>query len=333
MSIGIIISAVLIAVIALVFVISYGRYKKNLEAIKLSKRTGTVVEKKKLVSLTSVVVVLVALVALAIVPPSIKTVNTGEVAVVKYLGKAKEVKTPGTYFSFWLTNTYEYYDTKVQNVDISTAAYSSDAQTMNIQMTLQYQAMNEKVLDIANQYGSLATLQNRIQSIAIEKTKSILSSHKAMNIIADRASMSPAVEEAIKKAVGDEYYVNVVAVVLTNIDFSDAFEQAVEEKMIAEQSKLKAEYENETKVARAEAEAAAKLKAAQAEIEIAKAQAESKKIAAEAEAEANAIVNKSLTDKILQEKYLEKWNGELPNVMAGNEGTSILVPSYDNVTP
>ncbi len=333
MSIGIIISVVLIAAIAVTVIVSYGQYKKNVEANKLAKRSGIAPQKKNLVSVASIVIIAVSLVALAIVPPSFKTVNTGEIAVVKYLGKAKEVKTPGTYFSFWLTNTYEYYDTKVQNVDIVTAAYSSDAQTMNIQMTLQYQVMSDRILDVASQYGSLATLQNRIQSISIEKTKSILSSHKAMDIIADRASMSPAVEEAIKAAVGEEYCVNVVAVVLTNIDFSDAFEQAVEEKMIAEQSKLKAEYENETKVARAEAEAEAKLKAAQAEIEIAKAEAESKKIAAEAQAEANAIVNKSLTDKILQEKYLEKWNGELPNVMAGNEGTSILIPSYDNVTP
>ena len=200
---------------------------------------------------------LIGALAFVIVPPSLRTVQTGEVAVVKHLGLAKEVKTPGTYFSFWLTDTYDYYDTKVQNIDISTAAYSSDAQTMDVQMTLQYRIVSDKVLNIANQYGSLATLQSRIQSIAIEKTKSILSSYKAMDIIAKRASMSPAAEEAIKEAIGEEYFVNVVAVVLTNIDFSDAFEQAVEDKMIAEQSKLKADYENETVIAKAAAEAEA----------------------------------------------------------------------------
>ena len=268
---------------------------------------------------------LIGVLAFVIVPPSLKTVQTGEVAVVKHLGLAKEVKTPGTYFSFWLTDTYDYYDTKVQNVDITTAAYSSDAQTMDVQMTLQYQIVSDKVLNIANQYGSLSTLQSRIQSIAIEKTKSILSSYKAMDIIAQRASMSPAAEEAIKEAIGDEYFVNVVAVVLTNIDFSDAFEQAVEDKMIAEQSKLKADYENETVIAKAAAEAEAKLKAAQAEIEIAKAEAEAKKIAAEGEAQANNIVKDSLTDEILQEKYIEKWDGKLPSVMTGDDGANILI--------
>jgi regulator of protease activity HflC (stomatin/prohibitin superfamily) len=145
-----------------------------------------------------------------------------------------------------------------------------------------------------------------------------------MDIIADRASISPAVEDAIKEAVGEEYFVNVNTVVLTNIDFSDAFEQAVEDKMIAEQAKLKAEYENEKKVAQAEAEAAAKLKEAEAAIEIAKAESEAKKIAAEGEAKANKIITESLTDIILEKIYAEKWDGKLPSVVGNGE---FILPS------
>lgn len=261
----------------------------------------------------------VAIISFILVPFSFHTVQSGEVAVVKHLGEITGVKRAGTHFDFWITNSYTKYDAKVQNVDINTAAYSSDAQTMTIQMTLQYQILSDKVVDIATQYGSLDTLQNRIESISTEKTKSVLSSYKAMDIIANRASISPAVEKAIKDAIGNEYFVNVVAVVLTNIDFSDAFELAVEEKMIAEQSKLKAEYENQTKVAQAEAEAEAKLKAAQAEIDIAKAEAEALKIAADAEAEANRIITESLNDKIIEKNLVEAWNGELPKVVGNGE--------------
>ena len=78
-------------------------------------------------------------IALCIVPMSIHIVNTGEIAVVKHMGEAKEVKTAGMHFDLWITEQYDYYDSKVQNVEISTQAYSSDAQTMNIAMTLQYQ--------------------------------------------------------------------------------------------------------------------------------------------------------------------------------------------------
>ena len=232
-----------------------------------------------------------------LIPPSFHTVDTGEIAVVKYMGEAKAVRTAGTHFDFWITNTYSKYDAKVQNLDIVTAAYSSDAQTMDVTMTLQYQIMSDKAIEIAKEYGSLTVLQNRIQSIAIEKAKSVLSSYKAMDIISDRASMSPQVEEAIKNSIADKYFVTISTVVLTNIDFSDAFERAVEEKMIAEQNQLRAEYENAAKIAAAEAEAKAaiekaqgeaeaKLKAAEAEIQIAKAQAEAKIAKAQGEADA-----------------------------------------------
>ena len=258
-------------------------------------------------------------IAFLIVPFSFHTVDTGEIAVVKNFGKIKDIKTAGMHYDFWMTNKYDRYDTKVQNVDIETMAYSSDAQTMNVLMTLQYNIIPDKVADIATQYGSLKILENRIQSVAVEKTKAVLSAYKAMDIIADRASISPAVETAIKDAIGEEYYVNVATVVLTNIDFSDAFEQAVEDKMIAEQAKLKADYENETKIAKAEAEAAAKLKAAQAEIDIAKAEAEALKISAEAEAEANRIIAESLTDEIIEKILADAWDGELPDVVGSGD--------------
>ena len=250
----------------------------------------------------------VSIIAFICVPFSIHTVDAGEIAVVKHLGQVKEVKTAGTYYNFWMTNQYLKLDSKVQDMAIETAAYSSDAQTMTVQMNIQYQILSDKALDIVNQYGTLNALTSRIQAIATEKTKSALSSHKAMDIIADRAAMSPAVEDAIRNAVGEEYYVNIVSVALTNIDFSDAFEIAVEEKMVAEQNLLKAQYENQTMLEQTEANAKAKV------------------LVAEAEAEANKLLEQSLTDEILQEMYIEKWNGVLPSVVTG-EDANIMLPT------
>lgn len=251
-----------------------------------------------------IVLCILTVIGFLTVPFSMHTVDTGEVAVVKRLGKIVDVREPGTHFDFWMTKSYQRYDTKVQNVEITTAAYSSDAQTMDVAMTLQYQIMSDKVTDIAKQYGSLDALQGRIQAIVIEKTKAALSAHKAMDIIADRAAVSPEVEQAIRDAVDEEYFVNITAVVLTNIDFSDAFEKAVEDKMIAEQAKLKADYENDTKVAKAKADAEALL------------------IEATAQAEANELLTKSLTDEVLESKFYDKWDGKLPQVMG--EGSAIL---------
>ena len=293
MTIGIMIGALLALITAASLAIAVFQKSKRNNAMALS----------------CTVIALVMAALLFIVPASFRTVDTGEVAVVKYLGEAKSTRSAGTYFDLWLFNTYEVYDAKVQNVEIATSAYSSDAQTMDVSMTLQYQIVSDKVIDIAKQYGSLSVLQSRIQSIAIEKAKSVLSSYKAMDIISDRSAMSPRVEEAIKNAIADEYHVTIATVVLTNIDFSDAFETAVEDKMIAEQKQLQAEFENKTKVAAAEAEAQAaiqkadgeaqaKLKAAQAEIEIAKANAEAKIIAAEADKEAQLAIAKAESESL-----------------------------------
>ena len=265
---------------------------------------------KKGVSLTLVAIILLGV--FVCVPFSFHTVDTGEIAVVKQLGRAKYERTAGTYFDFWMTKTYQKYDSKVRTIEINTAAYSSDAQTMTISMDLQYQILSDKVTDIANQYGNLEALESRIMAIATERSKSTIGANTAMHIIANRDAMSPAVEDAIREAVGEKYFVNIVSVVVTNIDFSDAFEVAVEEKMVAEQNQLKAEYENEAKVAKAEADAEAKL------------------IAAEAEAKANELLEKSLTDKILEEMYIDKWDGKLPQVVAGDD-TSLMV-SPDTVT-
>jgi regulator of protease activity HflC (stomatin/prohibitin superfamily) len=253
-------------------------------------------------SVLGVILALICFIGFVIVPFSFHTVETGTVAVVKELGRAKEVRTSGTYFDLWLTNKYVTYDSKVQDVPITTAAYSKDAQTMAVAMNLQYEILPGKAVEIANQYGSLDALQARITAIATEKTKAVLSSHKAMDIIINRSDMSPQVEDAIRTAVGEEFYVNITSVVVTNIDFSDEFEKAVEDKMVAEQNKLKAEYD-----------------------------AQAKLVTAEAEAKANELLDRSITEEILQDKYLEKWDGKLPQVVAGDD-MSMILPSIDTKT-
>ena len=312
-----------------------------------------------------VVIAVIAVITLLIVPFSFKTVDAGEVAVVKHLGQAKEVRTAGTYFDFWITEKYERYDAKVQNVEITSAAYSKDAQTMDIIMTLQYQIDTSKALEIVNKYGSLEALGDRIKSVAVEKTKATLSSYSAMDIIENRSAISPEVESTIKNSIDETYCVNIVAVVLTNIDFSDAFEATVENKMIAEQEKLKAEYEKETAIVNAEKELEVAKLNAQAKVAQAEADAEAQIRIAQAEAESIQLksieVARSLGFTIIERdvvddgvvtgieyeidfdgktseeialiveylkyaEYLSKWDGKLPTVMTDN-GAQILIPN------
>ena len=123
-------------------------------------------KKRKKKATLGVVGVAVLALLMGIISPSFHTVEAGEVAVVKHLGEARTVRTAGTYFDFWVTEKYEVYDAKVQNLEVKTQAYSKDAQTMSIAMTVQYQIDASKAITIANQYGSIEVLANRIESVA-----------------------------------------------------------------------------------------------------------------------------------------------------------------------
>ncbi|MBQ0009590.1 MAG: prohibitin family protein [Ruminococcus sp.] len=295
-----------------------------------------------------------------IVPASIHTVEAGTIAVVKEFGKAVDTRTSGIYFDFWLTRKYAYYDLTVQQEDIKAPAYSSDAQTMDIEMVVQYQIQPEHVIDIINNYGGMANLANRIESVSVEKAKTVLSSKSAMSIIETRATVSPTIEETIKNAISDDYYVNITTVVVTNIDFSDAFESTVEDKMIAEQQKLKAEYEIEKAIIEAEKELEVAKLQAQAAVAEAEGNAEAKLAIADAEAQAIRLksveVARMLGFKIKETatgdtvtydidfagktdaeiaviseylryiEYLGVWNGELPQTLVGEGGASIMLP-------
>lgn len=320
----------------------------------------------------------VVMLALTIcIPGSFHQVDTGTVAVVRHLGKIEGMRQPGTYYDFYMVRSYEIYDTKVQQDKIVTAAYSKDGQTMELEVFLQYQVQPEHIMDIATQYGSLDALQSRIETQTIEKTKAVMSSDIAMNIIQKRAEFSSNVSEAVREGISSDYYVNVKDVVLTNIDFTDEFEKSVENKVIAEQEKQAA-------ITRAEAELEVAKLEAQRKIEQARGDAEAQKIIAQATAEAatykiielaksigytvdetylysvNGIETafttkqaetdtviylgtkyvidittgpgaanfKTLVEDYLQYlAYLEVWNGELPQVMAGDDAISIIVPN------
>ena len=260
------------------------------------------------------------------IPFSIRQIDAGQVAVVKKWGEAKEVRGAGMHFDFWISTSYEKYDIKVQQAVIETQAYSSDGQTMDIELVIQYQIQADKAIDIYKNYGELEMLENKIETVSTEKMKSVLSQKSAMTIIETRASVSPDVEEAIMNAITEDYYVNITSVVLTDISFTDAFEKTVEDKMIAEQEKLKAQYEKEKAIIQAEQELEVAKKQAEAQLEKAKKEAESELVLAQAEADALEIVQTAweaispeVRQIMLQEMAIENWNGELPDTMVGTD--------------
>ena len=266
---------------------------------------------------TIAVITCIALViGFILVPFSMHSVDETEVLVIKQYGKVKRVVTdPGMEFDLWPGKTYTFIDTQTQDLTVEAMTYSSDAQVMTIVLTYQYKFLGGEAKEIIKNFGNTKALTERITSVLTETPKAVLSTRTAMEIIANRGAITTEITEAAKKAVEDKYTIEITNVAISNIDFSDAFEQAVEEKMIAEQNKLKADYENEKKIAQAEADAQAKLKEAEAKVEI-----------AQKEAEANRLLEQSLTEQILRDKYISKWDGKLPTTMLGEDAGVLIMP-------
>ena len=315
---------------------TYDNDDKKEEINNNIKQLKNQVKKNKVNSILGVLLSFVSLVLLIFIPGSIHQINAGQVAVVKVWGDAKEVRTAGIYYNNWISHKYEIYNTTVQQIPIQTSAYSSDSQPMDIQLYIQYQMQQENAMKIATNYGKLEMLESRIETIAIERMKSVLSKYKAEELIQKRGAISPEVEVEIRNAITSDFYVNVGTVVLTNIDFSDAFEKSVEDKMIAEQEKLKAEYENQKAIAKAEADLKIAQQEAQAILEKAKQEALAQKELADAkayeqttlaEAEKEALekiqvvwnsMDTETKNAMLQKLAIEQWNGSLPETMYGD---------------
>lgn len=274
--------------------------------------------KNKKIAQISTISLCVSFICTFLIPSSFHQVEAGQVAVMKSLGKIVGTRMPGTYFDFCLTSKYIYFDTTVQKLDINTNSYSSDAQTMNIQMTVQYRIDPSKAENILTEYSNMFSLAQRIEKVADDNVKSILSKYTAMKIIETRSMISPEVEQTIKKAVGNRYYVQVTAVNLTNIDFTDEFEKAVEDKVVAEQQK-------EAAITKAEQELEVAKLIAQAKIEAARGDAESQKIIASASAEAMALKIVELAKSLgftVNETYIQNIETLFETVETGEKISS-----------
>ncbi len=190
-------------------------------------------------------------------------------------------------------------------------------------ITLTYQINPEKsawiYANISNYKDSLVS--HGIVASAVKASSKDLSDIDATN----RAIIEPIVIDNLQKALDEKYGDNVVYVnkiTISNADFEDSYNQAIAAKQQAQLNAEQQAIENKCAVEKAEADAAVTKTKAEAD-------AEAKLISAQAEAEANAFLEKSLTEQILREMYIEKWDGKLPQVVADDSAT-LMIPSLSN---
>ncbi len=207
--------------------------------------------------------------------------------------------------------------------DESFSASSSEGKAMQIEMTFTYQYQADSVNDVFTRFKGQSGKDVRdsfIKPNIISWTKEVIARYKVSDILGEeRASVNIALTEYLSEKF-EKYGITIANVSLSNIEVDEETRQAINAKITAQQNAETQSINNQTNIDKAAAEAQVKLTQAQAE-------ADAKMIQAEAEAKANELLQQSLTDKILRQEYIDKWNGELPDIMTGDDSMSLMVPA------
>lgn len=272
--------------------------------------------------LIPVIVIIIALVSIGV---PFTTVPEGHVGVVVSMGKAQdEVLSPGFNAKPLFSNVVDM-DTRWQRYSIQTSAFSKDIQQVDITMSVNYALQKQGALKMYKDVGT-SYADKIILPLIHEAVKSTFAKYSAEELVANRDAISEEVFAELSQEL-EFYALRVQEVAIEDIDFSDAFTNAIEAKQVATQTLLQAETEQkqQTLVAQAEAERATIKATAAAEQKriAAEADADAVRIAADAEAYRLQRENEHITDKTIQKETIEKWDGKLP-VISGADAVPLV---------
>ena len=203
-----------------------------------------------------------------------------------------------------LTKVYKI-STKVIELNFENLnVQSQDSQWLNTQLQVQARIDKTKAYDYFKKYGDkdLAdistiisnTIKKDLESVTIRYNITDILGSKRDEIVNETLTLVQA--ELLKDGILVE------RVVLIDTDAGESIENAIANEAVAKKEVDTAEYKKQ-----------------KAELE-----GEAKVIEAQKEKEANELISKTLTNEILMEQFIEKWNGQLPTTFAGEDVLGIF---------
>ncbi len=268
-----------------------GEFKKKF--IKEADRNnGGKMEKdfagKLLLPVVAVIAVVIGFSSYFIVPP-------GEVAIKTRVGAIIGSYSEGLHFKLPFLESITKFSIQIQRADIKTQAFSKDLQTMNSHLVVNHRIQQGTAVSIFRNLGP-NYVETIVDPTVQEIFKSIAAKFSAERIIADRNILVEEINQVAKeKLMKQEIIVTDISVV--DLDFTEQFLKAVEDKQVADQ----------------QAQMAGKL------VEKAKRDAEQQIAKSRGEAEALRMQREQVTPSLIelrkvdaQLKAIEKWNGVLP---------------------
>lgn len=261
--------------------------------------------------LISLVVVLAVLAILAL--NSFVIVQPGHRGIVVQLGAVQPgVLEEGFHFKIPFLQTVVPTEVRVQKAQSEQTAASKDLQVVTTTVAVNYHLDPNAVDKLYQEVG--LSYQDRIVEPAIgEALKSVTAQYTAEELISKRPEVSAKIKETLSGKLS-QYHIVLDEINITEFKFSEEYNQAIEQKQIAEQQALKAELD----LQRIEIEAKQK-------IEQAKAEAESLRLQKQ-EVTPELIKLREIEAEI---KAIEKWDGKLPSV-TGDAVPFIDINNIDN---
>ena len=258
------------------------------------------------------------------------TVQTGYTGIVTTFGKVENMTLEA---GLHLKSPFQQIismDNREQKTTFTTEAFSSDIQQVNITGSINYAINKSTAMNLFKEVGT-DYFNKLVYPRMLEITKGVFSKYTAENLVANRQKLSESIRDGLSEEL-QSYGINVISLSIENIDFTDAFTDAVEAKQVAAQRKLQAEIEQAQMTMETQQQAERQRINAEAAANVAKinadADAYAMKVRSEAEAEANKMIAESLTENLIRANEIKAWDGKLPVYMAGEGGTTIPVLQF-----
>jgi len=241
-------------------------------------------------------------------------VDQGERGVLLRNGKLSSVAEPGLSFKMPIIESVRRISVRDQAMTMKLEAYSYDQQPAEMIVSVTYRVPVDRVADLYSEYGTLPNLESRVMERRTpDAVKNVFGRFTAVRAIQEREKLGVETTQAVINVMRDAP-VQIVGVQIEEVGFSQAYEQSIEQRMLAQveiettrQQKETASINAEIQVVKAKAEADAQREQFQAEADGIRLRGEAEAAAISARARALAA-NTNLVNLIA----VEKWDGKLP---------------------
>lgn len=231
------------------------------------------------------------------------TVDTGHRGLKVSFGEVVSAPLPEGFYTYNpFTTDLVQMDVRQNRFDDSSESLTKDVQKATIAYTVNYSLESSAVAAVYKEIGS-EWATKLIPQVVASTVKDVVGSYRAEELVASRAAAQETIQRSIVENLKPKG-VTIYAIELTDIDFTKAFTDSVEAKVVAEQRAIE-----ETKRTVQIQEQAKQT------VESARAEAESIKIRSAA-LEANP--------GLVQYEAVQKWNGVLPQYMLGSNSTPFI---------